>query len=85
MAIIEVTSREFREKQKAFLDLADSGERVILKRGKKQAYVLVPLSEEDLYFTPGMIKKIEKSIRQAKKGEVKRLNEIEDIDKLLGL
>lgn len=70
MATIEVTSREFREKQKAIFDKADSGEKIIIKRGKKQAYVLTPISPDDLYFTPEMIEKIESSRKEAEQGAV---------------
>jgi len=48
MAIIQVTSREFREKLASLFDLADKGERVIIKRGRKKAYTLVPIEDEDL-------------------------------------
>ncbi|MBK5247672.1 MAG: hypothetical protein JJE49_10450 [Peptostreptococcaceae bacterium] len=73
MAVLEVTSREFRDKQKNFFDLADKGEKVVIKRGKKQAYVLTPIGDEDLYFTPEMLARIDKSILQAKEGKVRKL------------
>lgn len=85
MSVIEVSSREFRANQKTYFDLADKGEKIILKRGKKQAYVLTPVDNDDLYFTPEMLEKIDKSIQQAKEGKVEYLNSVEDIDKLLGL
>lgn len=44
MAIIETTSRQFRERQKDFFDMADKGQKVVIKRGNKQAYVLTPVS-----------------------------------------
>jgi hypothetical protein len=40
MAIVEITSREFREKQRTYFELADKGEKVIIKRGRKQSYIL---------------------------------------------
>jgi len=73
MAVLEVTSRQFREKQKNFFDLADKGEKVIIKRGKKQAYVLTPVNDDDLYFTPEMLAKIDHTILQAKEGKVRKL------------
>ena len=83
MAVIEVTSREFRERQKSYFDLADKGEKVILKRGKKQAYVLVPLSEDDLFFTPQMLKKIDQAVEQIKEGKGIVVNNREELEKLL--
>ena len=42
MAIIETTSRQFRERQKDFFEMADKGEKVVIRRGRKQTYVLTP-------------------------------------------
>lgn len=83
MATLEVTSREFREKQKSIFDKADNGEQIIIKRGKKQAYVLTPISINDLYFSPEMIAKIELSIQQIKEGNVVKVNSKDDLNKLL--
>lgn len=68
MAIIQVTSREFREKQKNIFDLADSGEKIIIRRGKKQAYMLVPIDNTDFCLTP----EAEERIKQHKDGELKK-------------
>ncbi len=70
MAIIQTTSRHFRDRQKDFFDLADKGEKILIRRGKKQAYLLTPVDDEDLYFTPAMLDKIKKSIKQANEGKV---------------
>ena len=48
--IIETTSRQFRERQKDFFDMADNGQKIVIRRGSKQAYVLTPVSTDDLYF-----------------------------------
>ena len=52
MPIIEVTSREFRQNQKSIFDRVDRGERVIIKRGTKQSYALVPISQGELIVVP---------------------------------
>lgn len=83
MATIEVTSREFREKQKAIFDKADNGEKIIIKRGKKQAYVLTPISADDLYFSPEMLEKIEASKKEAEQGEVIKVNSKEKLKEYL--
>jgi hypothetical protein len=67
--IIETTSRQFRERQKDFFDMADKGQKVVIKRGSKQAYVLTPVSTDDLYFTSEMIARIKESQQQIKDGE----------------
>lgn len=85
MAIVEVTSRQFREKQKDFFELADNGEKVIIKRGRKQAYALIPISNDDLYFTPQMVERIKESIQQVKEGKVVAINNQEELDKYFDL
>ena len=84
MAVIQTTSRHFRDKQKDFFDLADKGEKIIIKRGKKQAYLLTPVEDEDLYFTPAMLDKINMSIKQAKEGKVTTVETNEKLDEFLG-
>jgi hypothetical protein len=83
MAIIQTTSRQFRDKQKDFFELADKGERVIIRRGKKQAYLLTPIDDEDIYFTPAMLEKINKSIKQVKEGKVTKIETEEELTQFL--
>jgi hypothetical protein len=79
MAILEVTSRQFRENQRDFFDLADSGKQIVIRRGKKQAYALTPVDDDDLYFGPEMMKKIEDSMLQAKDGKVTTIKNKEEL------
>lgn len=67
--IIETTSRQFRERQKDFFDMADNGQKIVIKRGSKQAYVLTPISQDDLYFTPEMIDRIKESQKEISEGK----------------
>jgi hypothetical protein len=83
MALLEVTSRQFREKQKSFFELADSGEKIVIKRGKRQSYVLTPIDEDDLYFTPEMLAKIDQSIQEVKEGKFITLKTKEDLKNFL--
>lgn len=43
-----VTSREFRDNQKKYFDMVDNNEQVIVKRSKKRAYKLVPVTDDDI-------------------------------------
>jgi len=43
-----ITSREFRDNQKKYFDLVDNKEQVIVKRSKKRAYKLVPVTDDDM-------------------------------------
>ncbi|UVR15669.1 hypothetical protein [Parabacteroides distasonis] len=42
MAVIQITSREFREKQASMFALADNGEQVVIRRRGKVSYMLTP-------------------------------------------
>ena len=83
MAIIQTTSRQFRDKQKDYFELADKGEKVIIRRGKKQAYLLTPIDDEDVYFTPAMLDKINRSIKQVKEGKVTKIETEEELNQFL--
>lgn len=67
--VVETTSRQFRERQKDFFDMADNGQKVVIKRGRKQAYVLTPVSADDLYFTPEMIERKKESQQEIREGK----------------
>ena len=83
MRIIQTTSRHFRDKQKDFFDLADRGEKVIIRRGKKQAYLLTPVDDEDIYFTPEMLDKINRSIKQVQEGMMTKIETEEELNQFL--
>ncbi|MBE8713053.1 hypothetical protein [Sphingobacterium hungaricum] len=80
MKIVETTSRKFRERQKDFFDLADKGQQVVIRRGRKQAYVLTPVSEDDLYFTPELIERIKESQQEIKDGKSLTFNSVKELD-----
>jgi PHD/YefM family antitoxin component YafN of YafNO toxin-antitoxin module len=83
--MLVISTREFRDKQRKYLDLVDNKEQVIVQRGKNKAYTLSPITETDRYFSdPEIKKRLLKSIKQAKQGELTTLPK-EDIDKYLGL
>lgn len=68
MAVVNFTSREFRSRQAHVFDLADKGERVIIRRNKKQAYTLVPVEEDDLIITPELQARIDRAREEIKAG-----------------
>lgn len=83
MKVLEVTSREFREKQKTYFELADKGEQVIIKRGKKQAYILTPIASDDIQISPAMELKILKAMQASKEGRTKKVHSKEELHALL--
>lgn len=83
--MLVISSREFRQNQRLYFDKVDKGEQIIVQRGKDKAYVLTPVTENDLYFNAAMVKRIKKSLKQAEKGDVKSMSSSQEIKELLGL
>ncbi len=80
-----ISSREFRDNQKKYMDLVDKNEQVIIQRGKEKAYALTPVGKKDKYFMdPENLADIEEGIRQYRDGNTVKVNKA-DFDKLLGL
>ena len=72
--MIEVTSREFRNRQASLLNLADQGEEVVIKRRGKTSYVLTPVKEnrvsesDEFELTDELEKDIQKSMEDLREG-----------------
>ena len=79
--VIEISGREFRAHQKTFLDLSDQGTQIIVRRGARKAYAIMPLTADDeykRYFTSEMLEQIDESLKQASEGKVtKAMNQEE--------
>lgn len=83
--MLVISSREFRDNQKKYMDLADNNQQVIIQRGKGKAYALTPVSEKDRYFMdPEVVAEIREGIEQYRAGKTTKVNKA-DLDKLLGL
>lgn len=83
--MLVISSREFRQNQRLYFDKADQGEQIIVQRGRDKSYALTPVGEDDLYFNAEMIKKIKKSVQQARDGKYVTISSSEEIKELLGL
>lgn len=77
MAVLNFTSREFRSQQAHVFDLADKGEKIIIRRNRKQAYTLVPIEDEDLTITPELQARIDKAREGIKAGNCVTLSSCE--------
>lgn len=81
MAVIQLTAREFREKQASVFDLLDAGEKVIIRRGKKKSYTLVPVEEAGLEISKELQSKINLSLEEIKKEECISFTDINELEK----
>lgn len=85
MAVLNFTSREFRSQQAHVFDLADQGEKIVIRRSKKQAYTLVPVEDEDITFTKSLEERIGmalQEVKQMREGKIKELSVKELLDEL---
>jgi len=83
MAVLEVSAKQFQEKQKSFFEIADSSRQIIIKRGKKQAYSLTPIEEDNFVVTPELLERLERSRQQFREGKVTTCRTKEEILKHL--
>lgn len=70
-----VSSREFREKQKSYLDQVDQGVEVLIQRGKNKSYRITALREDDTVMSQAeFLEKIDRAYEsiQAGKGRTVR-------------
>lgn len=78
-----ITAREFREKQKDYLNLAET-ERIVIHRGKKRKSVLlIPIdegTETDIFFSdPNILNSIKEGIEDVKAGKVTTIRDLKNI------
>lgn len=81
--MLQVTSREFREKQASVFDIADKGEQVVISRRGKRSYMLTPIYDSDITITPELERKIEEAHRQYKSRETISCQNAEEAIKFL--
>ena len=83
--MLVISSREFRDNQKKYMDLVDKNEQVIIQRGKEKAYALTSVGEKDKYFMdPETLTDIQEGIAQYREGKTIKVAKT-GFDKLLGL
>lgn len=82
MKSIAISTREFRDNQRKYMDLADIQERIIIQRGRNKAYLLVPIQYADdaeyLLSNEANRKHLLRSIEQGKNGKTTLVN-LEDL------
>ena len=67
--MLVISSKEFRDNQAKYFDKVDEGMQIIVQRGKSKSYSINPITDDDLYFTPEMIERIERALAQSEQGE----------------
>jgi len=83
MAVVQITSREFRNNQASAFELADKGAQVIIRRGKKRSYMLAPIYDDDLQLSAEAEERISKSRQEYANGEVVTCSTIDELHNFL--
>lgn len=83
MAVIQITSREFREKQASMFALADKGAQVVIRRRGKVSYLLTPVYDNDYVLSPEVEERLEEGRKQYKEGNVTTCRTKEELNDFL--
>ncbi|RLD23013.1 MAG: prevent-host-death protein [Bacteroidetes bacterium] len=78
--MVIISSREFRDQQKKYFDLADQNEQIIIQRGKDKAYVIIPLNDADrLSVNNELIQTVQEAEAEYSKQQSLRIEDPDDI------
>lgn len=83
--MIVISTREFRQNLKKYLDLIDKNERVIIQRGKGKVYEISNEVKNDRFFDDPVVReRLAKSIQSYSEGKTVKLSN-EQLKDLLGI
>ena len=69
--MLVVSSKEFRDNQKNYLDKIDEGIEILLHRGKTKAYRIIPVTADDTFTSKErFFAKADKSIAGTRDGNI---------------
>lgn len=78
--MVIVSSREFRDKQKSYLDKVDEGVEILIRRGKNKSYRIIPVEKDDtLMSKEEFFAKIDQALKEAEQGKVTRIRSKEEL------
>jgi hypothetical protein len=84
--MLVISSGEFRDKQKTYLDKVDEGIEILIRRGKYKSYKVIPVSESEddtLMSKKDFFAKLDHSLQQAKEGKTTRVRGIDELNRFL--
>ena len=82
--MLVISSREFRDNQKSYLDKVDDGMELLIQRGKNKSYKIVPVTNDDtLMSKEEFFAKIDKSLGEAKQGKLTRVSGLKELNSFL--
>ena len=82
--MLVVSSREFRDKQKSYLDKVDEGTDILIRRGKNKSYKITAVTTDDaLMSKEDFFAKIDRSLQQAKEGKTTKVKGLQELNTFL--
>jgi len=82
--MLVVSSREFRDRQKSYLDKVDAGMEILIQRGRAKSYKVTAVSEDDtLMSKEEFFAKIDRSLQEYEEGKFTRVKGKEELKKFL--
>lgn len=82
--MLVVSAREFRENQKSYLDQVINGVELLITRGKKQAFKILPVTNDDtLMSKEEFFAKLDKAKEKIKEGKFVEMEPDETLEDLL--
>lgn len=83
--MIVISTREFRDKQKSYLDKIDEGLEVLIQRGKNKTYKIVPITEDNTVISKEEFNLVlEEGFKDIDQGRTARYT-LDEIRKKMGL
>jgi antitoxin (DNA-binding transcriptional repressor) of toxin-antitoxin stability system len=83
--MLVISTREFRDKQKSYLDKVDEGTEILIQRRKNKSYKLVPVTEDEtLMSKEEYFAKLERGFQNFKEGKG-RVYTLEELREKMGL
>ena len=82
--MLVVSARDFRENQKSYLDQVINGVELLITRGKKQAFKILPVTNDDtLMSKEEFFAKLDKAKEEIKEGKTIAMEPDETLEDLL--
>ena len=83
--MLVISTRDFRDKQKSYLDKIDEGLEVLIQRGKNKTYKIVPVTENDTVISKEeFYSTLEEGFQDIEQGRTKRYT-LDEMRKKMGL
>ena len=83
--MLVISTREFRDNQRSYLDQIDSGAEILIQRRKNKTYKILPVTEDEtLMSKEAYFAMIDKGLQDIKEGKTKRYT-LEELRIKMGL